>query len=66
MISGRSVRGVMEGDSTPSEFIPRLAQLNADGVFPFDELVTTFPLAQVNEAERASADGSVIKPVLIF
>ena len=66
MISGRSVRGVMEGDSTPSEFIPRLAQLNADGVFPFDELVTTFPLTEINEAEKASADGSVIKPVLVF
>ena len=25
----RSIRGVMEGDSTPSEFIPRLAALNA-------------------------------------
>jgi aryl-alcohol dehydrogenase len=66
MISGRTVTGVMEGDSTPSEFIPRLAQLNADGVFPFDELVTTYSLDQVNEAEAASADGSVIKPVLIF
>lgn len=66
MIGGRTVTGVMEGDSTPSEFIPRLAQLNADGEFPFHELVTTYSLDQVNEAEAASADGSVIKPVLVF
>jgi len=66
MIGGRTITGVMEGDSTPNEFIPRLAQLNADGQFPFDELVTTYSLDQVNEAEAASADGSVIKPVLVF
>lgn len=66
MIGGRTITGVMEGDSTPSEFIPRLAQLNADGEFPFHELVTTFSLDDVNDAEAASADGSVIKPVLIF
>lgn len=66
MISGRTITGVMEGDSTPAEFIPYLAQLNADGKFPFDELIVEFPLDQVNEAEAASADGSVIKPVLTF
>lgn len=66
MIGGRTITGVMEGDSTPSEFIPRLAQLNADGEFPFHELITTYSLDQVNDAEAASADGSVIKPVLVF
>ncbi|MGY9074423.1 MAG: NAD(P)-dependent alcohol dehydrogenase [Acidimicrobiales bacterium] len=66
LISGRTVTGVIEGDSTPEELIPHLAQLNADGVFPFHELITEFPLDQINEAERASADGSVIKPVLRF
>ena len=66
MISGRTITGVMEGDSTPREFIPHLAQLNADGAFPYDELITTFPLEQINEAEAASASGTVIKPVLTF
>ncbi|MFK7916987.1 MAG: NAD(P)-dependent alcohol dehydrogenase [Ilumatobacter sp.] len=66
LIGGRTITGVMEGDSTPNEFIPRLAKLNADGEFPFHELITTYSLDQVNEAEAASADGSVIKPVLVF
>lgn len=66
MIGGRTITGVMEGDSTPTDFIPRLAQLNADGEFPFHELITQYSLDQVNEAEAASADGSVIKPVLVF
>ena len=66
MISGRTLTGVMEGDSTPSELIPYLAQLNAEGKFPFHELNVEFPLDQINEAEAASADGSVVKPVLVF
>jgi aryl-alcohol dehydrogenase len=66
MIGGRSITGVMEGDSTPSEFIPRLAALHAEGRFPFDELITTFPIGEINAAEAASADGSVVKPVLVF
>jgi aryl-alcohol dehydrogenase len=66
MISGRTITGVMEGDSTPSEFIPLLARLNADGTFPFHELITRFPIDQINEAEAASASGAVIKPVLTF
>lgn len=66
LIGGRTITGVMEGDSTPSELIPRLAQLNADGEFPFHELITNYTLDQINDAEAASADGSVIKPVLVF
>ena len=66
MISGRTITGVMEGDSIPQEFIPRLAALNAEGKFPYHELITEFPLDRINEAEAASADGSVIKPVLLM
>lgn len=66
MIGGRTITGVMEGDSTPLEFIPHLAQLNASGVFPFHELIVDFPLDQINEAEAASANGSVVKPVIRF
>ncbi|WP_423980078.1 NAD(P)-dependent alcohol dehydrogenase [Ilumatobacter sp.] len=66
LIGGRTITGVMEGDSTPNDFIPYLARLNAAGEFPYDELITTFTLDQINEAERASTSGSVIKPVLVF
>lgn len=66
LIGGRTITGVMEGDSTPREFIPRLAQLNAEGRFPFHELITKFPIDQIDDAEAASANGSVIKPVLTF
>ncbi len=66
LISPRTIKGVVEGSSNTIEFIPRLAQLNADGKFPFDELITTYRLDEINEAERASHDGDVIKPVFLF
>ena len=66
LIGGRTITGVMEGDSTPNEFIPHLAALNAEGRFPYHELITVFPIEQINDAEAASANGSVIKPVLVF
>ena len=37
---GRTVRGVVQGDSRPREFIPRLVDLFMEGRFPLDRLVT--------------------------
>ena len=66
LFPGRSIQGIFEGDSIPTEFIPQLAQLNADGDFPYDELITTFAFEDINAAEAASASGDVIKPVIEF
>lgn len=45
--------------------IPRLVALWRRGIFPFDKLIRTYPLSAVNEAERDSASGLVVKPVLV-
>jgi aryl-alcohol dehydrogenase len=62
---GQRVVGIMEGDSDPQTFIPQLIALHRDGRFPFDRLVRTFPLAQINEAIAAQARGDCVKVVLI-
>lgn len=56
---------LFEGDATPQEFIPKLIALRLAGRLPFDRLITTFDLADINAAEAASIDGSVVKPVLV-
>ncbi|NED59255.1 NAD(P)-dependent alcohol dehydrogenase, partial [Micromonospora aurantiaca] len=33
--------------------------------FPFDRLITTYPLDQINQAEQDTTSGKVVKPVLI-
>ena len=62
---GRTVTGIVEGDAVPQTFIPRLLRLWRQGRFPFDRLITTYGLGQINEAEKAAISGDVIKPVLL-
>jgi aryl-alcohol dehydrogenase len=62
---GRTISHICEGDAVPGLLIPRLTALWQAGRFPFDELIRTYPLAAVNEAERDCEAGRVVKPVLI-
>jgi aryl-alcohol dehydrogenase len=66
LLLGRTLSGVVEGDSNPREMIPKMLDLYRDGKFPFDRLIQTFPLEQINEAIAASESGAVIKPVIVF
>jgi aryl-alcohol dehydrogenase len=61
---GLTVRGIVEGDSDPQKFIPYLLALHGQGKFPFDKLITTMPLAQINEAVEAQHRGDILKAVL--
>lgn len=62
---GRAVRHICEGDAVPALLISRLTGLWRAGRFPFDQLIRTYPLTEVNEAERDCAAGRVVKPVLL-
>jgi len=61
---GRSVRGILEGDAIPDQFIPALIELWRQGRFPLDRLVKTYELSEINQAAHDSESGKVIKPVL--
>jgi aryl-alcohol dehydrogenase len=61
---GLTIRGIVEGDADPQTFIPHLLDLHRQGKFPFDKLITTMPLAQINEAVAAQHRGEVLKAVL--
>ncbi|MFG1998525.1 NAD(P)-dependent alcohol dehydrogenase [Spirillospora sp. NPDC048911] len=65
LLMGRTVKGIIEGDAVPQLFIPRLVKLWRQGRFPFDRLITTYPLDQINQAEADSMSGKVVKPVLL-
>lgn len=62
---GRTVRGIIEGDSVPDIFIPRLIELWRQERFPFDKLVRYFPLSEIDEAAHRSERGEVLKAVLL-
>jgi Zn-dependent alcohol dehydrogenase len=62
---GKTVTGILVGGADPRVVIPRLIGLWREGRFPFDRLVETFPLAEINAVEEAASSRKVIKPVLI-
>jgi aryl-alcohol dehydrogenase len=64
MASGRKFRGIVEGDATPQVFIPILIDLYTQGRFPFDKLMTFYPLERINDAIHDSETGKVVKPIL--
>ena len=64
MIPGKSVKGILQGESVPDVFIPRLIDLHMQGRFPFDKLVKYYNLDQINDAAEHSEKGSTIKPVI--
>ena len=64
IMNGRTVRGILAGDSISDLFIPRLLDLYSQGRFPFDRLITFYPFDQINQAVEDMEKGRVIKPVL--
>jgi aryl-alcohol dehydrogenase len=64
ILNGRSITGVVEGDSNPKEFIPDLIELYRQGKFPFDELVTYYDFEEIEQAIEDSENGDSIKPIL--
>jgi aryl-alcohol dehydrogenase len=63
---GKRVMSSIEGDADPQEMVPRLIAMRAAGTFPMDDLVTTYPADQVNQAVADVTSGAVVKPVLVW
>src|ERR1700733_11183808 len=61
---GKRVVGILGGEGRSASLIGALIALNKQGRFPYDKLITSFALDQVNDALEASRAGDVIKPVL--
>lgn len=61
---GILVSGVTEGDADPQTFLPLLVDLYREGRFPFDRLVSTYPLEQINQAIEDQHAGKCVKVVL--
>lgn len=55
---------VVEGDSVPQIFIPKLIKLYQSGRFPFDRLLKFYDFKDINRAMKDSLSGKTIKPVL--
>lgn len=65
MTFGQSIRGIIEGDSDPDEFLPELIGYFKAGRLPFDQLIRTYPLKDINQAIADQHAGTCVKVVLI-
>lgn len=64
VLFGRFVRGIIGGDARAQLFIPTLIELWSQGRFPFDRLIKTYALDDINQAVSDAESGSTIKPVI--
>lgn len=61
---GRTVVGIVEGQSVPDDFIPRLVALHARGKLPLEKIVRFYALDEIDQAVRDTECGRVVKAVL--
>jgi aryl-alcohol dehydrogenase len=61
---GRILRGVVQGESVPKEFIPQLVDLIMENKFPIQKMIKFYDFADINMAAQESSAGVAIKPVL--
>ncbi len=64
MGDAKSLVGIVEGDSIPKLFIPKLIEYYKKGQFPFDRLIKFYDFKDINQAFADSHSGKVIKAVL--
>jgi aryl-alcohol dehydrogenase len=61
---GRTLRGIVEGESVPEVFVPQLIELWRQGRFPIDRIMTYYDFDEIDRAAADAEQGKVIKPVL--
>ncbi|MDO8360745.1 MAG: NAD(P)-dependent alcohol dehydrogenase [Devosia sp.] len=66
MVGGRTIRGIIQGDSNADVFLPKLVELFVKGRFPIDKLIRFYPFVEINNAVADALSGKVVKPVLRF
>jgi aryl-alcohol dehydrogenase len=64
MLSGKSIRGLIEGDSVPRNFIPELVTLQQQGRFPFEKLVRFYDFSNISTAVNDSKSGVTLKAIV--
>lgn len=64
LTGGRVVRGIVEGESVPQEFLPRLVELWRRGEFPVERFMASYDFDEIDRAAHDAESGAVVKPVL--
>jgi aryl-alcohol dehydrogenase len=63
-LNGKSVFGIIGGNSVIEIFIPQLVELHRHGRFPFYKLVKFYDPEQIDQAAEDREKGGRIKPII--
>lgn len=66
MSTGKRIRGSIEGDVTPSEYIPKMIQWQKEGKLPIEQLIKYYKAEDFETALEDMHKGTTIKPVLLW
>ncbi|WP_225887542.1 zinc-binding dehydrogenase [Streptomyces canus] len=66
LIDGRTIRGVTEGGSDRTTFIPALIDLARQGRLPYEKFVRFYAEDRLHQAVTDARSGHTIKPVICF
>lgn len=58
------LEGIFFGSSNPAIMLPKIIELNQEGLFPYEQLITEYDFQDINKAIADSKYGTAIKPVL--
>ncbi|GIZ41232.1 hypothetical protein CKM354_000454500 [Cercospora kikuchii] len=64
LLGSRRYVGCREGDSVPTEYIPKLVEMQRQGEFPVEKLVKVYDYKDMAQALKDLHDGTVVKPVI--
>jgi len=64
LLSGRVLRGIVQGDAIPQLFILDLIEMYRRGVFPFNRLIKFYDFDDIEQAVTDTGKGDTIKAVL--
>lgn len=64
LFRGKTVRGILAGDSVPDILIPQLIDLFQQGRFPLDSMTKEYDLDDINQAAEDLEAARTLKPIL--
>lgn len=59
-----NLRGIIQGSSVAQTFLPTLLELNQQGRFPYERMITLYDFEDINKAVAETKAGKAIKAVL--
>jgi aryl-alcohol dehydrogenase len=65
LLEGRTITGSIVGHQAPAVLVPRVLDLHRQGRFPFEAMISTYALGDIDKAVDDVRSGAAVKAVLL-